>query len=150
MPKTQFNAFKSMFLILISNNLLIYKIDQINQISIFSFYFSTFFRKAFPHDLFCPFSSAIYFRITYLSHAASAGDLPLKCQTFHYGISRKHAVKTSPRFTAPRESFAVEFVKICCYKTFWMRIFERTTFLHFRCCSIHVKLCILATYSARN
>ena len=85
MPKTQLNAFKSMFLILISNNLLIYKIDQINQISIFSFYFSTFFRKAFPHDLFCPFSSAIYFRITYLSHAASAGDLPLKCQTFHYG-----------------------------------------------------------------
>ena len=34
------------------------------------------------------------------------------------------AVKTSPRFTAPRESFAVEFVKICRYKTFWMRIFE--------------------------
>ena len=50
----------------------------------------------------------------------------------------------------PGESFAVEFVKICRYKTFWMRIFERTTFLLFRRCSIHVKLCILATYSARN
>ena len=60
-------------------------------------------------------------------------------------ISRKHAVKTSPRFI-----FAVEFVKICRYKTFRMRIFERTTFLLFRYCSIHVKLCVLATYSARN
>ena len=29
---------------------------------------------------------------------------------------------------------------ICRYKTFRMRIFERTTFLLFRCCSIHVKL----------
>ena len=86
MPKTQLNAFKSMFLIRISNNLLISKVDQINQISILSFYFSTFFRKAFPHDLFCPFSSAIYFRITYLLHAASAGDFPLKCRTFHYGL----------------------------------------------------------------
>ena len=57
-------------------------------------------------------------------------------------------VKTSPRFTAPGESFAMEFVKICRYKTFRMRIFERTTFLQFRCCSIHVKLCVLATYSA--
>ena len=65
-------------------------------------------------------------------------------------ISRKHAVKTSPRFIAPGESFAVEFVKICRYKTFRMRIFERTTFLLFRCCGIHVKLCGLATYSARN
>ena len=43
------------------------------------------------------------------------------------GVSRKHAVKTSPRFTAFGDSFAVEFVKICRYKTFWMRIFERTT-----------------------
>ena len=39
---------------------------------------------------------------------------------------------------------------ICRYKTFWMRIFERTTFLLLRCCSIHGKLCVLATYSARN
>ena len=31
--------------------------------------------------------NTIYFRITYLSHAASAGDLPLKCRTFHYGRS---------------------------------------------------------------
>ena len=66
MPKTQLNAFKSMFLIRISNNLLIYKIDQINQISILSFYFlyflpqsisarsflPFFFRNIFPHYLF--------------------------------------------------------------------------------------------------
>ena len=64
--------------------------------------------------------------------------------------SPSRAVKTSPRFTTPGESFAVEFVKICPYKTFWMRIFERTTFLLFRRCSIHVKLCIFVTYSARN
>ena len=54
---------------------------------------------------------------------------------------------TSPRFTVPGESFAVEFVR---HKTFWMRIFARTTFLLLKCCSIHVKLCVLATYSARN
>ena len=42
--------------------------------------------------------------------------------------------------------FAVEFFKICRYKTFWMRIFKRTTFLLFRCCTIHVKLCVLATH----
>ena len=46
-------------------------------------------------------------------------------------------------FTAHGDSFAVEFVKICRYKTFWMRIFKRTTFLLFRCYSIHVKLCVL-------
>ena len=39
---------------------------------------------------------------------------------------------------------------ICRYETFWMRIFERTTFLLLRCRSIHVKLCVLVTYSARN
>ena len=38
--------------------------------------------------------------------------------------------------------------RICRFKTFWMRIFERTTFLLLRCCSIHGKLCVLATYSA--
>ena len=37
---------------------------------------------------------------------------------------------------------------ICRYETFWMRIFERTTFLLLRCRSIH-KLCVLVTYSAR-
>ena len=66
MPKIQLNAFKSMFLIRISNNLLMYKIDQINQISILSFYFfhflpqsisarsflPFFFRNIFPHYLF--------------------------------------------------------------------------------------------------
>ena len=66
MPKTQLNAFKSMFLIRISSNLLIYKVDQLNQISILSFYFFHFlpqnisarsfllfsFRNIFPHYLF--------------------------------------------------------------------------------------------------
>ena len=36
---------------------------------------------------------------------------------------------------------------ICRYETFWMRIFERTTFLLLRCRSIHVKLYVLVTYS---
>ena len=40
--------------------------------------------------------------------------------------------------------------RISRYKAFWMRIFERTTFLLLRCCSIHVKLCVLETYSAGN
>ena len=76
MQKTQLNAFKSLFLIRISNNLLIHKIDQINQISILSFYFSTFLRKNF-RTIFFALPSAVYFRIIYLSPAASAGDLPL-------------------------------------------------------------------------
>ena len=57
---------------------------------------------------------------------------------------------TAQSSTAHGDSFAVEFVKICRYKTFRMRIVKRTTFLLFRCCSIHVKLCVLATYSAKN
>ena len=57
MPKTQLNAFKSMFLIRISNNLLIYKVDQINQISIpqsisARSFLPFFFRNIFPHYLF--------------------------------------------------------------------------------------------------
>ena len=71
--------FKSMFLIRISNNLLNYKIDQMNQISILSFYFFHFlpqnisarsflpfsFRNIFPHYLFitCCFRTLTY---TYL------------------------------------------------------------------------------------
>ena len=54
----------------------------------------------------------------------------------------EHALKISPRFIAPRQSFAVEFVAI---KTVWIRVFARRTFLLFRCCSIHVKLCVLVT-----
>ena len=42
-------------------------------------------------------------------------------------------------------SFAVEFVKVCRYKTFWIRIFARRAFLLFRCYSIHSKLCVLVT-----
>ena len=38
--------------------------------------------------------------------------------------------------------------EICRYETFWMGMFERTTFLLLRCRSIHVKLCVLVTYSA--
>ena len=51
---------------------------------------------------------------------------------------------------AIQRSFAVEFIKICRYKTFWMRIFAPRTFLLFRCCSIHVKMCVLVRYSARK
>ena len=68
----------------------------------------------------------------------------------HGGKCRKHALKISPRFIALGESFAVEFIKICRYKTFWMRIFVRGIFLLFRRCSIHVKLCVLVKHSARN
>ena len=35
--------------------------------------------------------------------------------------------------------FAVESVKICRFKTFWMSIFARGTLLLFRCLNIHVK-----------
>ena len=51
---------------------------------------------------------------------------------------------------AIHRSFAVEFIKICRYKTFWMSIIAPRTFLLFRCCSIHVKMCVLVRYSARN
>ena len=39
-------------------------------------------------------------------------------------------------------------VKICRFKTFWVRIFAPRTLLSFRYFSIHVKLCVLMTYSA--
>ena len=42
-------------------------------------------------------------------------------------------------------SFAVEFVKVCRYKTFWIRIFARRAFLLFICYSIRSKLCVLVT-----
>ena len=37
----------------------------------------------------------------------------------------------------------MESVKICRFKTFWVRIFARGTLLLFRCFDIHVKMCIL-------
>ena len=39
---------------------------------------------------------------------------------------------------------------ICRFKTFCIGIFVRKTFLRFRCSSIHVKMCVLLTYSAGN
>ena len=33
-------------------------------------------------------------------------------------------------------------VKICRFKTFWVRIFARGTLLLFRCFDIHVKMCV--------
>ena len=39
---------------------------------------------------------------------------------------------------------------ICRFKTFYMGIFARKTFLRFRCSSIHVKMRVLLTYSAGN
>ena len=44
--------------------------------------------------------------------------------------------------------FAIESVKICRFKTFWVRIFARGTSLLFRCFDVHVKMCVLLTYSA--
>ena len=46
--------------------------------------------------------------------------------------------------------FAVESVKICHFKTFWMSIFARGTFLLFRCLNIHVKMFVLLRYRARK
>ena len=54
----------------------------------------------------------------------------------------------SQNFTAIYRSVAVEFVKVCRYKTFWIRIFARRTFLLFRCYSIHVKVRVLVAESA--
>ena len=39
---------------------------------------------------------------------------------------------------------------ICRCKTFFLRIFARRTLLRFRYCSVHIKMCVLLTYSARN
>ena len=43
---------------------------------------------------------------------------------------------------AIHRSFAVEIIKICRYKTFWMGIFAPRTFLLFGSCSVHVKMCV--------
>ena len=47
---------------------------------------------------------------------------------------------------AVHRSFAVEFIKICRYKTFWMRIVAPRTLLY----TIHVEMCVLVRYSARK
>ena len=46
--------------------------------------------------------------------------------------------------------FAMESVKICRFKTFWVRILARGTLLLFRCFDIHVKMCVLLRYCARK
>ena len=46
--------------------------------------------------------------------------------------------------------FAMDSVKICRFKTFWVRIFARGTLLLFRCFDIHVKMCVLLRYCARK
>ena len=46
--------------------------------------------------------------------------------------------------------FAVESVKICHFKIFWMNIFARGTLLLFRCLNIHVKMFVLLRYCARK
>ena len=46
--------------------------------------------------------------------------------------------------------FAVESVKICRFKTFWMSIFPRGTLLLFRCLNIHAKMFVLLRYCARK
>ena len=45
---------------------------------------------------------------------------------------------------------AKESVKICRFKTFWVRIFARGTLLLFRCFIIHVKMGVLLKYCARK
>ena len=42
--------------------------------------------------------------------------------------------------------FAMESVKICRFKTFWVRIFARRTLLPFRHFSVHVKMCVSLTF----
>ena len=54
----------------------------------------------------------------------------------------------SQNFFAIYRSFAVEFVKVCRYKTFWIAIFARRTFFRFRYYSIRVKVHVLLTYFA--
>ena len=54
------------------------------------------------------------------------------------GKQQKHTLKTSPQFMALGENFAMEFVKICPYKTFWIRLFPRRTFFLFKCCSLYM------------
>ena len=46
--------------------------------------------------------------------------------------------------------FAVEPVKICRFKTFWLSIFARGTLLLFRCLNIHVKMFVLLRFCARK
>ena len=55
---------------------------------------------------------------------------------------------TLSKFTAIHRPWPKLRGGICRYKTFWMRIFARKTFLRFRFCSIHVKIHVLLTYSA--
>ena len=56
----------------------------------------------------------------------------------------------SQNFTTIRHSWRKSRGGICCFKTFCVIIFARRTFLRFRCCSMHVKICVLFTQSARN
>ena len=46
--------------------------------------------------------------------------------------------------------FAMESVKICRFKTFWIRLFARGTLLLFRCFNINVKICVLLRNCARK
>ena len=59
-------------------------------------------------------------------------------------------LQTRPRSHRLIYIFAMEFVKICPFKTFLVRIFARETLLLFRCFNIHVKMCILLSYCARE
>ena len=59
------------------------------------------------------------------------------------GNTAENDKNTLSKFHRDLSPFAEEFVKVCRYKTFWIRISARRTFLLFRCYSIHVKLCVL-------
>ena len=73
-----------------------------------------------------------------------------RCVEILVETQRKMTETRSQNFTAIYRPFAVEFVKVCRYETFWLRIFARRTFLLFRCYSILVKLCVLVVEFARN
>ena len=57
---------------------------------------------------------------------------------------------TFSKFTAIHRPWRKLRGGICRCKTFFLRIFARRTLLRFRYCSIHIKMCVLLTYSARN
>ena len=66
----------------------------------------------------------------------------------HRKVTETRMGNTFSKFTAIHRPWRKLRGGICRYKTFCMKIFARRTFLRFRCCSIHIKMHILLTYSA--
>ena len=72
------------------------------------------------------------------------------CNFSTSGNTAENETNTLSKFHRDNIALCVEFVKVCRYKTFWIRIFARRTFLLFRCYSIHVKLCVLVVELSSN